>query len=89
MPPHAQHLLQHVVPKRVAEINKAQDHLLEGHRSQGTLMPDTVKKIGQYTIAIGEGKPKQGEKNALSPIYRFATPLGRHRERLVQMPRHA
>lgn len=52
-------------------------------------MPDAVKKIGEYTIAIGEGKPKQGEKNALSPIYRFATPLDRHRERLGQMPRHA
>ncbi len=33
-------------------------------------MPEAVRKVGEYTIAIGEGKPKQGEKNALSPIYR-------------------
>ena len=38
-------------------------------------MPDSVKKVGEYTVAIGEGKPKQGDKQALSPIYRCASLL--------------
>lgn len=38
-------------------------------------MPEQVKKVGKYTVAIGKGKSKQGEKNALSPIYRCVTAL--------------
>ena len=34
-------------------------------------MPE-VRNVGKYTIALGEGTPKHGEKNALSPIYRYA-----------------
>ena len=34
-------------------------------------MPEAVRKVGEYTVAIGEGKPKEGNKNALSPIYRY------------------
>jgi len=34
-------------------------------------MPEQVKQVGTFTVAIGQGKPKQGSKNALSPIYRF------------------
>lgn len=26
--------------------------------------------IGKHVVAIGEGKPKSGSRNALSPIYR-------------------
>ncbi len=33
-------------------------------------MPEAVRKVGEYTVAIGEGKPKHGDQNALSPIYR-------------------
>lgn len=38
-------------------------------------MPETVRKVGEYTVAIGEGTPKQGDKNALSPIYRSVSLL--------------
>ena len=34
-------------------------------------MPE-VTNVGKYTVALGEGTPKHGEKNALSPIYRCA-----------------
>lgn len=40
-------------------------------------MPESVKKVGEYTVAFGEGKPKQGDKQALSPIYRCASLLER------------
>ncbi|BDA46672.1 Long chain acyl-CoA synthetase 3 [Coccomyxa sp. Obi] len=33
-------------------------------------MPEQVKQVGTFTVAIGHGKPKEGSKNALSPIYR-------------------
>ena len=29
-----------------------------------------LKKVGEFVVALGEGTPKQGEKNALSPVYR-------------------
>ena len=38
-------------------------------------MPEAVRKVGEYTVAIGEGKPKDGNKNALSPIYRYDSTL--------------
>lgn len=34
-------------------------------------MPEQVKQVGTFTVAIGHGKPKEGSKNALSPIYRL------------------
>ena len=29
-----------------------------------------AEKVGKYTVAIGEGKPRLASKNAISPIYR-------------------
>lgn len=29
-----------------------------------------VRKVSDFVVALGEGHPKQGEKNALSPVYR-------------------
>jgi hypothetical protein len=40
-------------------------------REENTAMPEQVKQVGNFTVAIGQGKPKEGSKNALSPIYRY------------------
>ena len=37
------------------------------------LNPMAPTPVGKHVIAVGEGKPKSGSSNALSPIYRFCS----------------
>ena len=49
--------------------------LLSAHRTctGKRNMPEQVKQVGTFTVAIGHGKPKAGSKNALSPVYRWSS----------------